>query len=1522
MAIGYARVEFVKRSAGKTACAKAAYNSRSKIDFHGNCALGPETFNWANKESSTYHEILIPYWADEKFKSPQVLWNAVEIKEKKYNSQVAIELLLALPDDKIITLEDRIHLAKTFVQRHFVDKGLAAQIDIHPPEKRIRITRDNREIGVYREMLGNILEEKEDLLTVQFDTKRTISFNPKEFTGFIETENNWHSHVLITTRRFQKDGLDLEDTKARDLMPRICNGKVVSGEDWGKHWTDHQNKFFEEKGLNLRVDSPGIEPQEHLGPVRMRGRAFDLLEEHSQILDRNSIKVKDPSEVLKKVTERQSIFTKEDVDRFIEKHLPAELHTSFKDDFWRQKELVTLVNKQTGELTGKFTSEKVIEEEVSILRLADRIHSKDCFQVNLKKTENFSLSLNSEQKTAFQAILEGRKMACLQGYAGTGKSHLLAALKNAYTDSGYHVRAFGPDNATADILKEKGFNNAENIYRFLYGFHNSKRNAAKNKEVWILDEAGKLGNRPLLEFLKAAYKQEAQVIFSGDHAQLSSVERGGMFRVFCERYDSSMLQDIQRQKQEIQREIAKNLAVGKMSPAIDKLCSVSTIKWAATKKEAMEALIFKWALDTKAYPKASTLLIAHSNDEVRILNEMVRMIKKERGELSDKEFVCQTFLGKVYLSVGDQVEFRKNDKALGVTNGLSGVLVEAAEDKFVISIRENGEKNHIVTFNPQKYYSYQLGYATTHFRSQGKTIDRAYVLHSAALNKRLFYVGLTRHSHEAYYFISKDQAYCLADLKRQALRESTKENTLGFTTMEALESQRTREGAQEKIQQLKDSDSFIGKIRGYGLAAFDLIKSKTSEVLEHRRDKAPSEEFFIPPASDLSVRAVVKEVEAESSPMTTLKPLLSQEKSLRNELSNVSNVGHIPKSKNPEYLLAKAQKTKQNQWLAFEGKEQEALRSYFSLSAEASVLQSVVDLETDGSSPGIATAPHFKEWQVACGKRNSSAQFLTQQFPSEKLRVFLGDKTVKTIHDQALRHQNSVERSLKSEGPSVEEELRSNVEPLLYKIFPQGPLRKDRKEFRFGEKGSLSVVHAGEKTGQFYDFERQESGGLLKLVQRELGLGPLEVQEWAKDFLGMVQDIKVPKSFLRPSKEVLVDRNWVSVKPDPSIPAPSLENLPGKKLHHYFDEAARHPYRDENGDLLYYRLRLKDKKDPTNKLTPPLSYGYWKASPDKLTWELKGFEAGKKLLYNLPLLKQDLSSTVLVVEGEKTADLASGKFPGESFICITWPGGAGAARRADWTPLLGRNVIVWPDNDRPGYQAGEDVCHELRKVGVQSLQMVDPSSLLKHFPAKWDLADPLPAASSEDLPKKLLQSVVSKGINPQQVLFRVSSIYKDDPIDRARANEILWRVDERLRADLEQRKHPKLNEVILNETARILLRQDQKNRDRNKELLNWQILVYEAQYGKDPASLEIERMGEVVRQFKLPSDSMDRSEKLALDRSITTAYEKTFSTYEIFRKEQNLEITTNSQKLDKQAEQLQSIEKISHDHSQSLERDK
>ena len=135
MPIAYAKLEFVKGSAGKNACGKAAYNSRSRIEFEGTRWQEPRTYNWSTREPPIHHEVLLPEGADPKLQSPQALWNHVEQKEGRRNSQSALEMVIAVPDDKVISLEDKIHLARTLIQEHFIKHGLGVQLDIHPPDK-------------------------------------------------------------------------------------------------------------------------------------------------------------------------------------------------------------------------------------------------------------------------------------------------------------------------------------------------------------------------------------------------------------------------------------------------------------------------------------------------------------------------------------------------------------------------------------------------------------------------------------------------------------------------------------------------------------------------------------------------------------------------------------------------------------------------------------------------------------------------------------------------------------------------------------------------------------------------------------------------------------------------------------------------------------------------------------------------------------------------------------------------------------------------------------------------------------------------------------------------------------------------------------------------------------------------------------------------------------------------------------------------------------------------------------------
>ena len=134
-------------------------------------------------------------------------------------------------------------------------------------------------------------------------------------------------------------------------------------------------------------------------------------------------------------------------------------------------------------------------------------------------------------------------------------------------------------------------------------------------------------------------------------------------------------------------------------------------------------------------------------------------------------------------------------------------------------------------------------------------------------------------------------------------------------------------------------------------------------------------------------------------------------------------------------------------------------------------------------------------------------------------------------------------------------------------------------------------------------------------------------------------------------------------------------------------------------------------------------------------WRCKGF-ADPRPLYGLHGLSMRPAATVLVVEGEKTADAAQGLFP--DYLVVTSSGGSQAARKTDWTPLVGRRVVIWPDADEPGARYGEIVAQLLRTAGAASVRTVSLPALV---PIGWDLADPLPdGVSADDLSRTLTEN--------------------------------------------------------------------------------------------------------------------------------------------------------------------------------------
>ena len=212
------------------------------------------------------------------------------------------------------------------------------------------------------------------------------------------------------------------------------------------------------------------------------------------------------------------------------------------------------------------------------------------------------------------------------------------------------------------------------------------------------------------------------------------------------------------------------------------------------------------------------------------------------------------------------------------------------------------------------------------------------------------------------------------------------------------------------------------------------------------------------------------------------------------------------------------------------------------------------------------------------------------------------------------------------------------------------------KELRFGNNGSMSVVL---ETGQFYDHESSEGGGVLWAIEQATGksIEGGHAVEWMRDNGYYIDDGRDAP----PSGGYSGGANWTP----PGIPDHA-------KLTKAYD------YVDASGTLRYQVVRY-DWEDPDNPKGH--SKEFRQRHPDKSkkhgwSWKVKGIEP---LPYMLPELVEAVAQdlVIFVVEGEKAAD----RLNELGVPATTNSGGAGKFPEAIVPFFKGARVVILPDND-------------------------------------------------------------------------------------------------------------------------------------------------------------------------------------------------------------------------------------------------
>ena len=239
IALFHFHVTQIKRSAGQSAVASAAYRAREKL----HSAYYGEDSDYTRKGGVIYSEILLPSHALPEYTDRETLWNAVEKAERGKKAQLAYSFDIALQNE--FSMQENIDLTRQFLLEQFVNRGMVVDFAVHSPDK-------------------------ED--------------------GGI---SNPHFHVMCPIRPIESDGrwgnkqrreyvLDEHGERVLDeagncvfnAVPTTDWSSPDTLEHWRQAWAEMCNAKFAEKGLDCRIDHrsfarQGVEqiPTQHEGPT-------------------------------------------------------------------------------------------------------------------------------------------------------------------------------------------------------------------------------------------------------------------------------------------------------------------------------------------------------------------------------------------------------------------------------------------------------------------------------------------------------------------------------------------------------------------------------------------------------------------------------------------------------------------------------------------------------------------------------------------------------------------------------------------------------------------------------------------------------------------------------------------------------------------------------------------------------------------------------------------------------------------------------------------------------------------------------------------------------------------------------------------------------------------------------------------------------------------------------------------------------------------------------------------------------
>ena len=351
---------------------------------------------------------------------------------------------------------------------------------------------------------------------------------------------------------------------------------------------------------------------------------------------------------------------------------------------------------------GRFTTTKAIVSESETLAAMRRGQgrARPIAPIESARRAAQEHGLAADQTDAAVFILTSKdRVVGVQGYAGTGKTHMLRAVREVAERAGFAVRGFAPSATAARVLQQDAGIVSDTLSKHLLEIAKESKPWQSERELWVVDETSMMSTEQARALVSAVDRQKARLVLVGDRQQLPAIEAGRPFAMLLERGMAfAEMRLVKRQENAVLRAAVMDSIQRRAEAALKKLADQT---YAIPDRKARIDAIVNDYLARPASERDATLIVTGVNDDRREINEQIRARLKEEkaqdGPEAKATVLVQRDLTRAELTqpnsyqTGDIVRFGRAYAKLGVEPGAYFMVTEVDIERGVVDLVQDGK---------------------------------------------------------------------------------------------------------------------------------------------------------------------------------------------------------------------------------------------------------------------------------------------------------------------------------------------------------------------------------------------------------------------------------------------------------------------------------------------------------------------------------------------------------------------------------------------------------------------------------------------------------------------------------------------------------------------------------------------------------------------------------------------------------------------------------------------------------------